>query len=98
MLEVQNLPRADRRGISQGLQDHAVTLRPLSQGLQLLLCRLRSFNVEAKADVLEPDRHLLGDAQRASKVQVPLHLHFDALRLDFHGLGDHLASDLRASR
>jgi hypothetical protein len=80
----------------QGLHDYAVLLRFRLQRAYLLRARVWRTHIETDSDTLESDRHFLGDAQRPLQIKVAFHCNLDALGLDAHRGGHHLAGDLGA--
>src|SRR5215469_17030823 len=58
----------DRRTAFDGLVDHAVSLGELEQLVQFLLGSV-GIDVEAQANVGEPDRRVLGDAECAAEIE-----------------------------
>ena len=59
----------NRRPAFDGLVDHAVALGQLQKLIELLL-RLVGSNVEAQPDLGEPDRRVLGNAERPSEIEI----------------------------
>src|SRR5262245_34999131 len=64
----------DRRPLGDGLVDHAIALGQLEQLIELVL-RDVGRNVEAQPDGAEADRRILGDAERAAKIEIALRRH-----------------------
>jgi hypothetical protein len=63
----------------QGLEDDAVTLGQLQQGLEFFLAGI-GLELEAEADRAEADRGFAGDCQGAAEIKVALGV--DSSRLD----------------
>lgn len=84
--------------MQEGLHHHAVFFGSVTQRLDLLRCRLGSFEVKVKVDRLEPYRHILGHAQSSPEVEVPFHGDVDPFHRNTHGSSHHLSSDLGAGR
>src|SRR5690348_2575181 len=62
------------RRLAQRLVDNTVALRQADQRGKLLLARV-GVQIEEEANLLEADRRLLRDGQRATEVQLALHAH-----------------------
>ncbi len=78
-----------------GLKYHAISLRKLDERGQLVgICR--SFEVEAEANGPEADRRVLGDAEGAAEIQIPLGADRAVLHGDVEGGGDRLQGDASA--
>src|SRR5262245_18974152 len=61
----------DGRPALDGLVDHAIALGQLEELVQLLLRRV-GVEIERQADLREADRRVLGDAERAAKIEIAL--------------------------
>src|SRR5262245_53539421 len=59
----------DFRSVLDGLIDHAIAFRQLEQQIELVLRRIGS-DLEAQADLLEPNGGFLVDAERAAEIQI----------------------------
>src|SRR5262245_58466200 len=62
---------ADAWRLAQRLKYDAVALGELHERGQLLGCG-RRIEVERQSDLLESDRHILADAERASEIEITL--------------------------
>src|SRR6185437_6355772 len=69
----------DRRTALDRLIDDAITLGKLEQLVELFLRRV-SFEIEAQTNLREADRCILGDAERAAKIEIALGRHFAGLQ------------------
>lgn len=82
--------------MQQGLHHDAILLRLLLQGQELFGVRVGSIDIELKANRLEANRDILGDAQRSLKVHVTAYRDFDVTGRNAHRSGHQLAGELRA--
>lgn len=85
-------------GLHQGLHNDTVLFRLFLQTVQLLGCCVRRSNIESQPDSFEANRHILGDAERAAKIQISFGGDLDAFRGYAQSGGHHLASKLRTGR
>src|SRR3984885_5908259 len=58
-----------RRAVLNGLVDHAIAFGELEKLVELVLRRV-SVEIEVQTDLSEADRRVLGDAERAAKIEV----------------------------
>src|SRR5690242_7617023 len=58
-----------RRAVADGLVDHAIALGQLEQLIELVGRRV-GIDIEAQPDLREADRRVLGDAERATEIEV----------------------------
>jgi hypothetical protein len=88
----------ESRGSNQSLHNDTIPFRLFLQTAQLLWRCLRRINVESEPDLVEANRDIRCNTERASKIQISFDGHLDTFRPYSHGCGHHLASKLCAGR
>ena len=84
------------RGLVQRLIDDAIALGQANKGAQLIF-RSVGVQVEVKADALKANRRILGDTQRAAKIEIAVGSNRTASNDDAYRCRDGVERDAGAS-